>query len=148
MRNNTSAATVLDISSRESRERTGERNIPHRKGRRGNGGGRLRDKTGKLMGMEQQVLRIASWNTKSRDRRWTVIETLLVTNQVVMMQKTKMRTRPAHVENSFHVYFKPSRGGGNAKRVLLTIINAGQRSGHPHQPLASRNTGNQYFVGR
>jgi hypothetical protein len=116
MRNNTSAATILDISRRESRGRTGERNISHRKGRRERRGGKLRGKTGKVLGMEQQALRIVSWNTRSHDRRRTVIEKLLVTNQVVNIQETKRRTMPDYEENDFQVHFKPSPEGGNTQK--------------------------------
>ena len=72
--------------------------------------------------MEQRATRVISWNARSHDRRRSVIENLLTSCGVIMLQETKRRTKPAYREEDYFAFFKPSSKEGHAKRGLLTIV--------------------------
>ena len=75
-----------------------------------------------MQSMDLKSVRVVTWNVRSHDRRRTVIEKLLASNNIMLMQETKKKTRPPYDEDNFYTYFKPSAEEGNAKRGLLTVV--------------------------
>jgi exonuclease III len=72
--------------------------------------------------MDRKAFIISSWNCRSHNRRRTVIEKLLISNKVMLLQETKRKTRPEYDTDEFHTFFKPSEEGGKAKRGLLALV--------------------------
>ena len=70
--------------------------------------------------MRHNAVRIVTWNVRSHDRRRTTIERL-ITNDIVMIQETKLRSKPDYGQD-YTSYFTPTKEAGNAKRGLLTIV--------------------------
>jgi hypothetical protein len=48
--------------------------------------------------MERKSIKVVSWNCRSHDRRRTVMEKLVTSNRVVMLQETKRKNRPEYDE--------------------------------------------------
>ena len=78
-----------------------------------------------IKNMDKKYLRVIAWNVRShKQRRTTVtIKKLLESNNVIMIQETKLKEKPSYGDQN-KVYFKPSQEKGNAKRGLLTITRA------------------------
>jgi hypothetical protein len=71
--------------------------------------------------MVKRAVRIVSWNARSHDRRQTTIDQLLLGNDMVMVQETKLKRRSDYDEKQYTAYFTASKESENAKRCLLTI---------------------------
>jgi endonuclease/exonuclease/phosphatase (EEP) superfamily protein YafD len=72
--------------------------------------------------MDRKAFRFSSWNCRSHDRRRTVIEKLLNSNRVMLLQETKRNTRPEYDTDECHTFFKPCKEVGKTKRGLLTLV--------------------------
>jgi len=115
-RNNTCAATKpRSKCSNTQRTRHGRR-----RGVRGRRGGK-HGKKDKSKRTQNKHLRIISWNIRSHKKRRSTIEKLLLSNNILMAQETKLKERPTY--DGYTVYFRASEDGGNAKRGLLIVVN-------------------------